>query len=67
MATSSVVAGPRQLYAMDLPFCAVASGILSPIQLHALSPSRHLELQLHGDLQRLTAAASQLAKSKAGL
>ena len=41
---------------MDLPFFAVASGM--PPQYNCRPPpSRQLELQLHGDLHKLTEAA----------
>ena len=69
LATSSPVAGPRQLCAMDLSFCAVASGMPPPPQYNCRPPpSRQLELQLHGDFHKLTEAAPpQFARSGAGL
>ena len=56
LATISCAAEPRRLYAMDLSFCVVASGM--PPQYNCrLPPSRQLELQLHGDFHKLTEAA----------
>ena len=55
-----------RLYAMNLSFCAVASGMPSQYNCRP-PPSRQLELQLHGDFHKLTEAAPQLARSGAGL
>ena len=57
LATISPAAKPRQLYAMDLSFCVVTSGIPLPQYNCRPPPSRQLELQLHGDFHKLTEAA----------